>query len=341
MLNFIKKNKLKFFLLVIFLTIITLVTLITFKTSLRHQIFSLTIGGLNYFQNQSILYYIKLRDYETVSRKIEDYIDISNRISPGKTSLLDEIYNITELATNNIISQEQYNQMEKVYLKLNEISDDIYKNHLWLAQALSDNDIEKSYLHLNKAINLSPSSEDVYREILNIYFKDKRNDSLIKMYCQNYFLSLNGGNLIKDNINYLYGSNNEFVIFFNDNLEKKYVKFIDTLNEFNEYEFNFPENFKIKKLTIIKSFLNGSRLTFKDFKFHGDITKSIKIDDLNFTSRTSYILKENENFITLLNTTDNDDKLEINFQNEYSNFFKISFKIKLEKLPLTNKSVCK
>ena len=255
--------------------------------------------------------------------------------------MLDEIYNITELATNNIISQEQYNQMEKVYLKLNEISDDIYKNHLWLAQALSDNDIEKSYLHLNKAINLSPSSEDVYREILNIYFKDKRNDSLIKMYCQNYFLSLNGGNLIKDNINYLYGSNNEFVIFFNDNLEKKYVKFIDTLNEFNEYEFNFPENFKIKKLTIIKSFLNGSRLTFKDFKFHGDITKSIKIDDLNFTSRTSYILKENENFITLLNTTDNDDKLEINFQNEYSNFFKISFKIKLEKLPLTNKSVCK
>ena len=127
--------------------------------------------------------------------------------------MLDEIYNITELATNNIISQEQYNQMEKVYLKLNEISDDIYKNHLWLAQALSDDDIEKSYFHLNKAINLSPSSEDVYREILNIYFKDKRNDFLIKMYCQNYFLSLHGGNLDDDRINYLYGSNNEFVIF--------------------------------------------------------------------------------------------------------------------------------
>ena len=253
--------------------------------------------------------------------------------------MLDEIYNITELATNNIVSQEQYNQMEKVYLKLNEISDDIYKNHLWLAQALSDDDIEKSYFHLNKAINLSPSSEDVYREILNIYFKDKRNDFLIKMYCQNYFLSLHGGNLDDDRINYLYGSNNEFVIFFNDNLEKKYVKFIDTLNEFNEYEFNFPENFKIKKLTIIKSFLNGSILTFKDLKFYGDVTKSIKIDNLNFTSKTSYILEENENFI-ILNTTENDDKLEINFQNEYSEFFKFSFKIK-EKLPLTNKSVCK
>ena len=213
MLNFIKKNKLKLFLLIIFLTIITLITLITFKTSLRHQIFTLSIGGLNYFQNQRIMYFIKLRDYEAVSKKIEDYIDISNKISPGKTSLLDEIYNITELATNNIVSQEQYNQMEKVYLKLNEISDDIYKNHLWLAQALSDDDIEKSYFHLNKAINLSPSSEDVYREILNIYFKDKRNDFLIKMYCQNYFLSLHGGNLDDDRINYLYGSNNEFVIF--------------------------------------------------------------------------------------------------------------------------------
>ena len=84
-----------------------------------------------------------------------------------------------------------------------------------------------------------------------------------------------------------------------------------------------------------------SSLTFKDLKFYGDVTKSVKIDNLNFTSKTSYILEENENFITLLNTTENDDKLEINFQNEYSDFFKISFKIKLEKLPLTNKSVCR
>ena len=40
--------------------------------------------------------------------------------------------------------------MQDVYIKINEITEDIYQNHIWLARALIDDDIDKSVQHLKK-----------------------------------------------------------------------------------------------------------------------------------------------------------------------------------------------
>ena len=56
-----------------------------------------------------------------------------------------------------------------MYVKINEITEDIYKNHIWLAKAYNDDNLEKSKEHLNKALKLSKSSEDAYREIIRIF----------------------------------------------------------------------------------------------------------------------------------------------------------------------------
>lgn len=335
--KFILKNK--FILLFIISIFITLV--ITFSTSVRFQLLNKTFRVINHFKIQKISYYIKLRDFDKVASEINSYIDLSEKISYGKTSLFNNIYDITELATDSIISQDDYNKMEKVYLRLNDISKDIYKNHVWLAKSLGDNDIKKSIYHLEQAYKLSNSSEEVYRESLNLYFDNLDQKQLIDRYCENYFDSFFGGNIKNNNLNYLYGSNNEFLIFFNNDVKNNFLKFQNELNRFNKYEFNFNNEFTLKKISLLNSFLNGSKIIFKDFKIYGSSTTDLKISDLIFISKTGYILDHDEEKIQILNTKDKIDKIEIILKNNFSDLEKISFEMKMEKIPLTNSANCK
>ena len=52
--------------------------------------------------------------------------------------------------------------MQNVYVRIDEITDDIYINHIWLARSLSDDNLEESIKHLNKAINLSVENIEVF-----------------------------------------------------------------------------------------------------------------------------------------------------------------------------------
>ena len=57
--------------------------------------------------------------------------------------MLQGILDVTELVTSKAYTQEEFNILENVYIRINEITEDIYKNHVWLARALSDDDLEK------------------------------------------------------------------------------------------------------------------------------------------------------------------------------------------------------
>lgn len=282
-----------------------------------------------------------MRDFDKVASEINKYINLSEKISFGKTSIFENIYKITELATDSIISQDDYNKMEKVYLRLNDISKDIYKNHVWLAKSLSDNDIEKSIYHLEQAYKLSNSSEEAYRESLNLYFDNLDQKQLLDSYCKNYFDTLFGGNIKNKDFNYLYGSKNEFLIFFNDDVKNNFVKFQNELNKFNKYEFNFKNEFNLKKLSVLNSFFNGSKITFKDFKIYGSTNTDLNISDLIFLSKTGYILDHDKEKIQILNTKDTNDVIEIIFKNNFFDLNKISFEMKMERIPLTNNVNCK
>ena len=281
-----------------------------------------------------------MRDFDKVASEINKYINLSEKISFGKTSLFKYIYDITELATDSIISQDDYNKMEKVYLRLNGISKDIYKNHVWLAKSLKDNDIEKSIYHLNQAYKLSNSSEEVYRESLNLYFDNLAQKQLIDRYCENYFNTFFGGNLKNNDFKYFYGSKNEFLIFFNDDVKNNFIKFQSELNKFNKYEFNVKNDFTLKKLSLLNSFFNGSKITFKNFKIYGSNNTDLKISDLIFLSKTGYILDHDEEKIQILNTKEKINKIEIILKNNFYDLNKISFEMKIEKIPLTNFTNC-
>ena len=95
------------------------------------------------------------------------------------------------MASKNAKTQNDFNDLQGVYLKLLEIDPDIYMVHIWLAKALKDDDENKSVEHLLKAISLSPVSEEAYREMIFI-FKDNDDAKLLERYCNDYRYSFLG-----------------------------------------------------------------------------------------------------------------------------------------------------
>ena len=51
----------------------------------------------------------------------------------------------------------------------------------------------QSIKHLNKALRLSKSSEETYREIIRLFSKDKKLTTLMNNYCMSYFNNFGGG----------------------------------------------------------------------------------------------------------------------------------------------------
>ena len=136
----------------------------TFDSSLRRYAYTKSIGAYKLYQTHVISGHIYYRDFSKASEQIINYIEFTQKISKGKNSMLQEIVDVTELVTLKIYNQDEFNEMEKVYIKINEITDDIYKNYAWLARSSDDDSPNQSIKHLNKALKLSKSNEETYRK---------------------------------------------------------------------------------------------------------------------------------------------------------------------------------
>ena len=65
------------------------------------------------------------------------------------------------------------------------------------------------------------------------------------------------------------------------------------------------------------------------------------MENLIIHSLSSYILSQSSKEIIFLNAKDEDDILKFNLKKAYKNISRITLELKLEKLALVNKSVCK
>ena len=147
------KNKVIIFFVGIFAILTCLIVYLTFDTKFRRQSYNYLVGGYKLYQYFKMEAHVANRDFNSASKDILKYIEFSQKISKGKNNMLQGIVATTELITSKAYTQKNFNEMENVYLKINEISDDIYINHVWLARALSDDNLDKSIKHLNKALN--------------------------------------------------------------------------------------------------------------------------------------------------------------------------------------------
>ena len=338
------KNKLNIIFTTIVLIIILFITYFTFDSSLRRYVYTKSIGVYKLYQSHIISGHIFYRDFNGASEQILQYIEFTEKISKGKNSMLQEIIDVTELVTSKIYTQDEFNEMERVYIRINEITEDVYKNHVWLARSLSDDSPSQSIKHLNKALRLSKSSEETYREIIRLFSKDKKLINLMSNYCMNYFNNFGGGAVdrigTQDEKNFFMGSNSIFAISRDENYSELNQRFINNMNEYYIYSFIFKKGKNINEFNILKSFFSGSKVSIRNIVLHNDKKNEIYVDDLIIQSLSSYILSQSNKEIVFLNASDDDDILKFNLKREYNDINQITLELKLERLPIVNKAVC-
>jgi hypothetical protein len=253
------------------------------------------------------------------------------------------IYDTVYLVANKASTQQEFNILENIFLRLVNTDPQMYLARVWLARALSDNDIESALNHLEVALKISPSQPEAIREILRI----KQNNINYNNYseiCEIYFNHQFGGYLPRNYINFLGGTNLTHLSYRlsnkkNNNLFylqgglilNKEVEFEiipvteEDINGFDLYH-SLPAGLKIN---ISKIYMNTKEREFK-----------INLNQLNWTSDHSFLIDNGKDDILSFLTTKNGDDV-IRFRiDEFLNVSKIIIIIKITRLPIMNTDLC-
>ena len=334
------RSKVTYLILIIFISI-SIPLYFAFDFDFRRDTYKRAIAFINLYKFYSIKQYVE--DSETAAKKIDSYIDLSQKISSGKNAMWQGIYDIIFLVSKNAKNQDDFNNLQEVYLKILNIDPNIYMVQVWAAKALADDDYNKSLEHLTKAISLSPANEEAYRELANL-FNNIEDKVLINKYCTTYKNTILGGN--KDsNFNKFFGGNNlsKFAISINNlkNNVEFYPKSIAKLNEYIDYDFSLSQQKNLKNLNIMYSFLPGTKISISNIKL--DIGKIIEIDKNNliFLSKNGYILRDDiSNILEIIKTTYEDDIISLKFKSQISSVRKIILRMKVSRLDFVSNSLC-
>lgn len=333
------------FLIIFFIIVGSSIIFVSINNDFRRNLFDKFFNGYNLYQTFKMSKNIYSRDFSSASKQIIAYIDFSKKISKGKNSMLKGIFQVTELISSKAYTQKNFNDMQDVYIKINEITEDIYQNHIWLARALIDDDIDKSVQHFKKAIKLASSNENAYREIVRLFYNNNQGSNLINIYCKNYFndfgtgISKNEG-FLYDERKFFFGSSSEFAISLNDN-KKLYAHFIGNIGEYNNYNIALEKNQNINQIDIYKNFFPGSKISINNLVLVSNNKEfEINFKDVISYGLFSYIYDQSDSELVILNTNDKSDVIKINFLKDYKNISNISFGLRLDRLPIISNNIC-
>ena len=339
-----KKTKLILIIIISFLLI--LIFYFTFNENLRRKTLTYFFVTHDYYQIKRLTYDLQNRNFSNVSKKITRYINISKKFSTEKSYMLPGIYNAIELAISKAIEQEDYNHLEKPLIELLNMDPELYKPNVWLARALSDNDYEKSLILLKKAISISPSEEDAYREVL-IIAQIYSNKELVSNYCNIFFKSQLGGNTDDFDYGTLFGANNlkKFAIKFNSKMKDKnfYYHSGVQLEKLLNYEFIPNEPLHINGINLYFSFLPGINTIIEEVILYTKNGKDvIPSSNLIVTSNSSFI-EEGKNQISIFSLKQGDEIIRISFKDNeqyQKKIEKIQLRVNFKKMKLTNNFYC-
>ncbi len=338
------KYKGKIFLITLLIIVCSSIIFVAINNDFRRNLFNKFLSGYNLYQTFKMSKNVYNRDFSSASKQILAYIGFSQKISKGKNSMLKGIFQVTELISLKAITQNHFNEMQEVYIKINEMTDDIYQNHIWLARALIDDDIDKSVHHFKKAIRLASSNESAYREIVRLFYNNKKGGNLINIYCKNYFNDFGSGTsknegFLYDEKKFFFGSSSEFAISINNN--KVYPNFISNIGEYKSYNITLEKNENINQIDIYKNFFPGSKISINNLVLVSDNKEfEINFKDVITFGLFSYIYDQSNNEIVILNTNDKSDIIKINFLKDYKNVSNIIFDLKLDRIPIISNNIC-
>lgn len=321
------------------------ITYFTFAAEIRRKILTYIFVTHDYYRLNTLTIDIQNRNFSGVSEKLNNYIDISKKLSSEKSYMIPGIYNAIELAASNALDQEDFNYLEKPLLDFVDMEPKLYKPNVWLARALSDNDYQKSITLLKKAISISPSEETAYREILRIA-QVNQNNELVNEYCDIFFKSQLGGNTDNYDYGYLFTSNNlkKFAIKFNSENKSKLFYYHSgiQLEKLLNYEFLPKEPLDIFDINLYFSFLPGVNIIIKEIILYNESDKIIiPSDKLIITSDSSFISDANDQ-VSIFSLKQGDEIIRISFDNKsyFKEINKVQLKINFKKMKLANNYFC-
>ena len=307
--------------------------------------FKYSMTAFNLYNVLSIQVQLKNNyDIEGARDKLLNYIEFSKKIANGKSQLLNGIIDATKLVESKASTKNDYLILEKVFEELVDIDPSLYEARVWLAKSYY---YKKKYYdslsQINKAIEMSPVQDKSYRLGLKIA-KKEGNEELFNFYCNKYKNSTFGGNIPRYKESY-FGSNVitkiglEFNPSNNDN-QKIYTHSGVVLNDYFNYEFVPVEPININGVSIYLSFLPGIIMDIKEIILsNSTISQKLVKKNIFASSKFSFIDNDRE-YLSFYISDENDEIINLNFNNKYEDIDKIVLKIKFSKLSLTNHFNC-
>tara|TARA_B100000965_G_C19550376_1_gene739698 strand:- start:680 stop:1606 length:927 start_codon:yes stop_codon:yes gene_type:complete len=297
----------------------------------------------DFYRIKSLTHGLQTRNFTLLSKKLEDYIDFSKKFSEGKTYMFPGIYEATELVISRAITQEDYNKIENILKYLLEFDNRVYKLHVWYARAISDTDYKTALKHLDKAIKISPSQNEAYREGLIIAQRLGYKD-LGKYYCNLYNDSFLGGAkplhvpTLFDSYN-----NKDFSLKVNsvvDDNFKNYIKSNISINEKKTYEFIFPSLTNLNGINFYFAPLSGLELEITEVKYYSENTEySISPLDITITSNNSFISPTNGKALRIFILQMKEEVLRLRHKS-LNEVEKVNVTMNFKKMKLTNNALC-
>lgn len=335
----------KYIIILILILSFLFISLLTAHSGFRRAVFSNSIIFINLYNIISIQKHLKhSHDIEAASNKLLNYIEFSKNISKGKNKLLLGIYDATKLVESKASTKEDYLILEKVFEKLVKLDPDLYEARVWLAKSYYyKKQNHESLLQINKAIELSPVQDKPYRLGLKIA-QDKGDKELFKFYCDKYKNSKFGGNLPRYKESYFGGNVITKIglqFYPSKNVNKKiYTHSGIILNDFFDYEFIPVKPINLKGVNIYLSFLPGIVIDIEEIiLINQTMNKKLIKKDIFAASKFSFV-DNSKNYLSFYISEENDEIINLNFNNFYDDIEKIILKMKFSKLDLTNHFGC-
>ena len=336
----------KYIIISVLILLFVFISLLTIDSSFRRAIFSNSIAAFNLYNIISIQAHLKHNyDIEGASNKLLNYIEFSKKIANGKSKLLDGIYDATKLVESKASTEHDYLILEKVFEELVDIDPSLYEARVWLAKSYYyKKQNYDSLLQINKAIEISPVQDKPYRLGLKIA-REQGDEKLFSFYCNKYKNSTFGGNEPRYKESYFGGNvitkiGLEFYPRENSN-QKIYTHSGIILNDYNNYEFIPVEPINIEGINVYLSFLPGITMDIEEIILSNSIRSKKLIKKNIFASSKFSFVDNNQDYLSFYISDENDEIINLNFNNTFEDVDKIILKIKFSKLDLTNHLNCR
>lgn len=306
----------------------------------------------DYYQLKILTTDLQNRNFENISKKLINYIEISKKFSPDKSFMIRGIFEAIQYSASRAVTQEDYNHLQDTFVEFVKLDPRIYDSNVWLAKALFDDNPEQALILLKKAIDITPSREEAYRELIHLSSQLKDSKEFTREnYCDNYFSAQIGG---YSDLHFggMLGSNNlkKFGVKFNT-IKKKEEIYINNgiqLNNFVNYEFILSEAIDLNNIDLFLNIIPAIKFSIKKIVIHsGDTKLEIPPNMINILTRSSYVDDDEKNLSVIL-TNLNDEIINFSFnqsflqkhQNIFLKVDKVNLVANFIKLNLTNSNFC-